>query len=82
MDKPNDYVPTQHEVDAFIRVNAGLPILKPIVKTKAVNGQLLYVDGKNVTVVKYDAPFALLQHIKRTMINNGYNKKKFQIKNI
>jgi hypothetical protein len=39
MDKPNDYVPTQQEVDAFIRVNAGLPILKPIVKTKAVNGQ-------------------------------------------
>jgi hypothetical protein len=82
MDNLSDYVPTQKEVDAFIRVNAGLPILKPIVKTKAVNGQLLYVEGKNVTVVKYDAPFALLQHIKRTMINNGYNKKKFQIKNI
>ena len=77
-----DYIPTQKEIDDFIRVNTGRPILKPVVKTKAVNGQLLYVEGKNVTVVKYDAPFALLQHIKRTMINNGYNKKKFQIKNM
>lgn len=82
MDKPSDYIPTQRDIELFKQQNSKLPVYSPVVKRKPLSGQLLYVEGKNVTVVKYDAPFALLQHIKRTMINNGYDKRKFQIKNI
>ena len=33
-------------------------------KEKATHGQLVHIEGNNVTVVKYNAPWALLQSLK------------------
>lgn len=82
MDKPSDYIPTQMDIELFKQQNSKLPVYSPIVKRKALSGQLVHIEGKNVTVVKYDAPFALLQSIKRQMINKGYKSSNLKIKNL
>ena len=54
----------------------------PVTKAKALNGQLVHVEGNNVTVVKYDAPWALLQSIKRDMVKNGYKKANLRLRSL
>ena len=82
MDKPSDYIPTQKDIELFKQQNSKLPVYSPVVKRKPLNGQLVHIEGNNVTVVKYDAPFALLQYLKRQMINKGYKSNNLKIRNV
>lgn len=82
MDKPSDYIPTQRDIELFKQQNSKLPVYSPVVKRKPLSGQLVHIEGKNVTVVKYDAPFALLQYLKRQMINKGYKSNNLKIRNV
>ncbi len=75
-----DYEPTSDEIKDF-RIDK-LAYSKPVERVKTprpTHGSLIYVEGANRTVIKNDLPFALLQSIKRQMVNNGYKEKKFKI---
>lgn len=82
MEKPSDYIPTQKDIELFKQQNSKLSIYRPVVKRKPLSGQLVHIEGNNVTVVKYDAPFALLQYLKRQMINKGYKSNNLKIRNV
>ena len=66
MDNPTDYIPTQEEIRLFQhdRMGYARPVGVDLKKEKATHGQLVHIEGNNVTVVKYNAPWALLQSIK------------------
>ena len=75
-----DYQPTSAEIKAFRMDKLGYS--KPVerIKTpKPTHGSLIYVEGRNRTIIKNDLPFALLQSIKRQMVSNGYKLKNFKI---
>ena len=44
------------------------------------NGKLVYIEGSKETVLKNDAPFALLQSMRSEMIRKGYDKLKLKIR--
>ena len=66
METLTDYIPTQEEIIAFNKDRAGYSgsIRVDLKKEKATHGQLVHIEGNNVTVVKYNAPWALLQSLK------------------
>jgi len=75
-----DYEPTSDELKEFISDRLGYS--KPLVLIKSpkpTHGSLVYVEGVNRTIIKNDLPFALLNMIKRQMVNNGYKEKNFKI---
>lgn len=77
-----DYIPTQKEIIEFNRDRMGYTYSvsidsKPL---KELNGQLVLIEGNNITVISYDKPWALLQSIK-----NKYNyieRKKLFLKSL
>ena len=77
--KPTDYIPTQKDIELFKQQNYKGSVYKPVEKRKSSNGTLILKQGDRVTTVKYDAPFALLQHIKQDMIRQGYRKEELII---
>jgi hypothetical protein len=44
------------------------------------NGKLVFIEGSKETILKNDAPFALLQSMRSKMINQGYDKLKLKIR--
>ena len=65
--EPNSYyTPTQQECIDFNKHRAGYAssVRVDLKKEKATHGQLVHIEGNNVTVVKYNAPWALLQSLK------------------
>jgi len=44
------------------------------------NGKLVFVEGPKETILKNDAPFALLQSMRSKMIREGYDKLKLKIR--
>ena len=44
------------------------------------NGKLVYIEGSKETILKNDAPFALLQSMRSEMIRQGYKKEKLKIR--
>lgn len=66
MEAPSDYIPTKEEIIQFGKDRAGYSgsIKFPVKKEKATHGQLVYINGSLVKVIKYNAPWALLQSIK------------------
>ena len=44
------------------------------------NGKLVFIEGSRETILKNDAPFALLQSMKSEMIRQGYKKEKLKIR--
>lgn len=66
MDNPTDYIPTQEEIKLFQHDRMGYAhsVRVDLKKEKATHGQLVHIEGNNVTVVKYNAPWALLQSLK------------------
>jgi hypothetical protein len=44
------------------------------------NGKLVFVEGNKETILKNDAPFALLQSMRSEMIRQGYKKEKLKIR--
>jgi len=44
------------------------------------NGKLVFIEGSRETILKNDAPFALLQSMKSKMIREGYKKEKLKIR--
>ena len=66
MDTNSFYIPTQKECIEFQhdRMGYARPVRVDLKKEKATHGQLVHIEGNNVTVVKYNATWALLQSIK------------------
>ena len=66
METLTDYIPTQEEIRLFQhdRMGYARPVRVDLKKEKATHGQLVHIEGNNVTVVKYNAPWALLQSLK------------------
>ena len=44
------------------------------------NGKLVFTEGNKETILKNDAPFALLQSMRSEMIRQGYKKEKLKIR--
>lgn len=66
METLTDYIPTQEEIRLFQhdRMGYARPVRVDLKKEKATHGQLVHIEGNNVTVVKYNATWALLQSLK------------------
>jgi hypothetical protein len=79
-----EYQPTLQEIKEFQRDRMGYarPISSSYKKEKQSNGQLVLIEGNNVTVIKYDAPWALLQSIKAEYIRKGYKKSNLFLKSL
>ena len=75
-----EYEPTQSEIMAF--VNDKLGYSKPVVEFKAIkptHGSLVLVEGVNRSIIKNDAPFALLNYLKSEYVRKGYTRKNLKI---
>lgn len=68
----NNY--SQSDLEAFIRVHNGYGSNTLPKKRSSNRGVLKYVCGAYEEVIQYDKPFALLNHIRNKMINEGYKK--------
>ena len=44
------------------------------------SGKLVFIEGSRETILKNDAPFALLQSLKSEMVKKGYDKEKLKIR--
>jgi len=66
MKNSSDYIPTREEIIQFGKDRAGYSssIKYHVKKEKATHGQLVYINGSIVNVIKYNAPWALLQSLK------------------
>lgn len=64
MDRVTDYIPTQKEIEMYARDRAGYSgsVSSSYKKEKATHGQLVHIEGNNVTVVKYNAPWRYYNH--------------------
>ncbi len=79
------YSPTKEECIAFNLDRMGVKAhsisihSKPL---KELNGQLVLIEGNNVTVLMYDRPWALLSSIKQQYIRNNYKAKNLFLKRL
>ena len=75
-----NYQPTSAEIEAFRMDKLGYS--KPVERIKSpkpTHGSLVLIEGSNRTIIKNDLPFALLNSIKRQMVNIGYKVKNLKI---
>jgi hypothetical protein len=84
METGSDYIPTQSELQAFLRDKNGYPTqsIKTYKKVPQTHGKLVLIEGKHETIIHFNKPFALLNYFKRQMIQNGYKKENLFVKNI
>jgi len=82
MENNTDYIPTQQEINDFNfdRMGYTRSIRVDFKKEKSTHGQLVLIEGNNVTVISYDKPWALLSSIKSQYVRNGYKKSNLHLK--